>query len=542
MSDELHILLIEDNPADIRTIKELLREAKDKVYIVDHSDTMTAGLEVLSSSAINVVLLDINLHDCRGIDSLERFIFLAADVPVIIMTGLEDETAAINAVKSGAQDYLVKGQVGRRLLLRSIHYSIERKKTDIQLRASEARARAISDSSIDGIIVMDGEGVITYFNKAAERVFGYTEQEVLGMKLHDMMVSEKARLQYYRKLPVFDETGQCEVIGKTLELTGTKKDGSTFPLELSVSSFRINNKWHSAGTVRDITRRKQMEEQLRMTAITDELTGLFNRRGFFRLAEQQCKLADRTKRKMSLLYIDLNDMKAINDTLGHDAGDRALIDSAAILKKTFRESDIMARIGGDEFAVLLTEHSDVDIDSISIGNLRTSTGIFNQENKRDYIVSFSIGSAHFDPANPCSSGELLLKADAAMYEDKKRFHEQRLENTSWTEKRSHPRVAVINGYQVSLNGESRSIVKNISLSGICLMTPEKMPPDSEHEINIVTPESEALVPRGKVVWSRHLNNGSNSQHSYETGLEFIRLDGDLENSLEKLISGLTIGR
>lgn len=542
MSDELHILQIEDNPGDVRIIKELLREAKDRVYIIEHAGTLETGLKILSSSAIDVILLDLNLPDFNGIDSLERVISLAADVPVIIMTGLEDETAAINAVKSGAQDYLVKGQVGRRLLLRSIHYSIERKKTDVQLRASEARARAISDSSLDGIIVMDGDGVITYFNKAAERVFGYAEHEVLGRRLHDVMVSEKARQQYYRKLPAFDETGQCEVIGKTLELTGTRKDGSKFPLELSISSFRIKNKWHSAGTVRDITRRKQLEEQLRMTAITDELTGLFNRRGFFRLAEQQCKLANRTKRKMSLLYIDLNDLKTINDTLGHDTGDRALIDCAAILKKTFRESDILARIGGDEFAVLLTEHSDVDIDSIVIGNLRTNTGIFNQEIKRNYMVSFSIGSAHFDPADPCSAGDLLLRADTAMYEDKKQYHEQRVKDPSWKENRLHSRVAVINGYKVSLDGKNGMIVKNISLGGICLVLPEMVSRDAEYEINITTPENEDLFPRGKVVWFRQVNNGSSGPCSYEAGLQFVGKNADIDNALTKLISVLMVGR
>ena len=540
MSAELHILLIEDNPADVRIIQELLRDAKDRVYTVHHAGTLTAGLEVLSASAIDVVMLDLNLPDFSGIDSLGRVVSLADNVPVIIMTGLEDETAALNAVKNGAQDYLVKGQVGRRLLLRSIHYSIERKKMEVRLRASEAQARAISDSSLDGIIVMDGDGVIRYFNKAAERVFGYTEHEILGRKLHDMMVSEKARMQYYRKLPVFSETGQCEVLGKTVELTGTRKDGSRFPLELSVSSFRINNKWHSAGTVRDITRRKQMEEQLRMTAITDELTGLFNRRGFFRLAEQQCKMAARTKRRMTLLYIDLNNMKSINDSLGHNAGDRALVDSAAILKKTFRESDILARIGGDEFAVFLTEHVDADIDSIVIGNLRTNAGILNQEKNREYLLSFSIGSAHFDPALPCSAEALLLKADAAMYEDKKRYHDQYVSKPSWEEKRSHSRVAVINGYQASLDGNNGMIIKNISLGGICLITPETMPPDSEHEIKIVTPENEALVPHGKVVWSRHINNGSNDRY-YETGLEFVRLNTDIENLLVKLIRDISVG-
>ena len=172
---------------------------------------------------------------------------------------------------------------------------------------------------------------------------------------------------------------------------------------------------------RDISARKKMEEKLKTSTLTDELTGLLNRRGFFTLSEQQCKLADRTKRRLSLLYLDLNDMKNINDKFGHETGDQALIDTAGILKKSFRGSDIIARIGGDEFSILLTEPPETGIESIVINNVQDNLKAFNKKSRRNYKLSISMGFAHFDPECRCSVGELLNRADASMYEDKKKY-------------------------------------------------------------------------------------------------------------------------
>jgi diguanylate cyclase (GGDEF)-like protein len=176
--------------------------------------------------------------------------------------------------------------------------------------------------------------------------------------------------------------------------------------------------------VREITRRKKMEKKLRETSITDELTGLFNRRGFFTLAEQQCRLSNRSRRRMSLLYLDLDGMKTINDELGHKEGDQALIDTATILKKTFRSSDIIARIGGDEFAVLLTESHEPDMEAIIIDHVQTNLNIFNQLGGHNYELMLSMGLADYDPHNPCSVDDLLKRADELMYLDK-RHHKRR---------------------------------------------------------------------------------------------------------------------
>jgi len=296
----------------------------------------------------------------------------------------------------------------------------KQKMAEEALQKSEARSRAISDSSIDGIVVIDGRGVITYFNRAAEEIFGYTSEEVVGKELHNILVSEHARKTYYEKLPDFERTGQCQVIGKILELTAIRKDRSRFPVELSISSFHLDGQWYSAGTVRDITERKKMEERLLTASITDPLTGLMNRRGFMDFAEKQIDIARRAKKNLSIIFLDLNEMKNINDTLGHRAGDQALMDIAELLRKIFRSSDIIARIGGDEFTALIVDPQRADIEKIINNKIQNSLKTHNKKMKRDYRLSVSMGFAHFNPKRPSSIGRLMAQADSLMYEDKQR--------------------------------------------------------------------------------------------------------------------------
>ncbi|HAM52455.1 MAG TPA: diguanylate cyclase response regulator [Nitrospiraceae bacterium] len=162
----------------------------------------------------------------------------------------------------------------------------------------------------------------------------------------------------------------------------------------------------------------KLQEKLRMMAITDELTGLCNRRGFFTLAEQQLKLAMRHKKGIFMLYADLDGLKSINDTFGHQEGDRALSDAASILKKTCRESDIVARVGGDEFAVIPLGHTVDQIGTITT-RLQKNIENHNEKGKRQYTLSMSFGVSYFDPENPCSIDELVAHADTVMYEHKK---------------------------------------------------------------------------------------------------------------------------
>ncbi len=164
---------------------------------------------------------------------------------------------------------------------------------------------------------------------------------------------------------------------------------------------------------------KKQAEQLKELALVDELTGLNNRRGFMTLAEQQIKIADRNKSDLTLVYFDLDNFKTINDTLGHAEGDRVLVLAANLLRDTFRQSDILGRMGGDEFVALITDHRDPDENSLR-ERLEENLKRFNSQSELNYELATSIGITVRRPESPCSLSELLEQSDMAMFEDKTR--------------------------------------------------------------------------------------------------------------------------
>ncbi len=177
-----------------------------------------------------------------------------------------------------------------------------------------------------------------------------------------------------------------------------------------------------ARAIRYARERHRMTSELRKLALVDELTGLNNRRGFMMVAEHHAKLADRDRSAFEVLFIDLNNMKKINDTLGHQGGDRALTETADLLRKTFRESDVLGRVGGDEFCVLLAaDPAKGDGSGQAAGaaiRLRDNLERHNAASTTPFELSLSIGGATYDPDEPESIDDLLARADQAMYEEK----------------------------------------------------------------------------------------------------------------------------
>jgi len=166
----------------------------------------------------------------------------------------------------------------------------------------------------------------------------------------------------------------------------------------------------------------ELQEKVRTMAVTDELTGLYNRRGFFSLVEQLLKLCKREKKGIFMLYTDIDNLKKINDTFGHKEGDMALIDIANILRKNYRESDIIARIGGDE-VVVIPVGTTKESAEIATSRLKKSLETRNTKTNHSYKISLSFGLAYYDPENPCSIDDLLAQGDKLMYEQKR--HKQK---------------------------------------------------------------------------------------------------------------------
>ena len=288
MSDKpIRVLLVEDNLGDVRLIREALGSIDPMSIELLHTDSLAASL---AQDNVDAVLLDLSLPDSQGLETLIKMHAQMPDAPIVVLTGLEDETLAIRAVHVGAQDYLIKGQTDGHLLRHALRYAIERQRLQIELR------------------------------------------------------------------------------------------------ELSLQ---------------------------------DDLTGLRNRRGFMTLAEHRLKIARRNLYRIFLLYIDVDGLKKINDRLGHKQGDAALIETAHLLQATFRESDITARLSGDEFAVLVGDMMDDNADKLE-ERLQTNLAANNQKANRSYQLSLSVGIAYYEPGSTESIDDLLERADALMYDEKRR--------------------------------------------------------------------------------------------------------------------------
>jgi diguanylate cyclase (GGDEF)-like protein/PAS domain S-box-containing protein len=295
-------------------------------------------------------------------------------------------------------------------------YITKLKKSEETLKISENRFRDIADNALEWIWEVDAEGKYTYASQAVEKILGHKPEEVLGNHFYDLFhPDDREEL----KTAAFDAMNAKQSFREFVN-RNVHKEGHV--VWLSTSGIPILDKDGKLlgyrGADADITERIKLEESLKTAATTDELTGLLNRRGFYTIADQHCKIAARNKLHMALIYADLDNMKKINDTLGHIQGDEALLETANMLKNTFRQSDIVARIGGDEFAVLLVGSSEPIVDSIVITHIQDNLRIFNDQSDRSYELSLSMGVALYDPEHPLTINELLNQADKLMYEQK----------------------------------------------------------------------------------------------------------------------------
>ena len=288
-------------------------------------------------------------------------------------------------------------------------------KTEKSLRKSEELYRTLVEHASDMVFRTDENGCFTFVNSAVPRITRYKEEELIG-KLYTVLIRPDMRdtaLKFfdgqlaeglpntYSEYPIITKEGREVWVGQNTQ----------FVMEDGRVSRQV--------VARDITERKKMEAEILALSITDPLTGLQNRRGFLSLAGQQLKVAERNKTGMLLFFADLDGLKWINDTLGHEEGDKALIEVATVLKETFRTSDIIARLGGDEYAVLAGNIAEVNAVIINT-RLRTLIETQNNRQNRKYRLSISVGYSRYDPENPCSIEELIASADKLMYEQKQK--------------------------------------------------------------------------------------------------------------------------
>ena len=285
---------------------------------------------------------------------------------------------------------------------------------------SAKRFQDLLDHLPVGVYRTTPDGRIIEANQALADMLGYESHEDLkDVNVKDFYVRAEDRSEHLKML---DERGTFFT-----EFELRRKDGQTiwgrdYPRAVIQSGKEVK---YYDGVLLDITKQKKAETELNdalnkleTLSLIDDLTGLYNRRGFFTIAVEHFKMADRQRAKMFLLFMDLDNLKSINDTYGHHQGDQALVGIADILRSTFRDSDVKGRMGGDEFAVFLIGASREGMESAEL-RLKKNIQTFNESEKNPFRLSVSIGVSHYDPLHPCTIDELLVRADKIMYEEKR---------------------------------------------------------------------------------------------------------------------------
>ena len=302
-------------------------------------------------------------------------------------------------------------------LLLTLLAAYSRNKSSQALFESERRLTAMSKASHDALMIINSSGSITFWNPAAEKMFGYTQDEIIGKDLHELLTLPEDRRKANHNMPAFAKSGKGQVLDSVMEMQAVRKSGKVFPVERAVSSFHFNNQWFAVGSVRDITQRKKAEARLIEMATTDVLTGIANRRHYLAQSTKQFKISSRYEKSFCVLMFDLDHFKRINDSYGHNIGDRVLKVVAACMKQTLRDTDIMGRIGGEEFAVSMPE-TRLEQAKMVAERLRkaiATSKVDVDKSQIQFTASFGIS----EYSENTKSVEMLLKqADEALYQAK----------------------------------------------------------------------------------------------------------------------------
>lgn len=298
------------------------------------------------------------------------------------------------------------------------NFSLEREREQFkqELLASEERARLVLDNSLDAIINIDHIGMVTEWSHAAVQIFGYQRDEAIGQDLAQLIIPEIDREAHHQGMRRVLTTHHTKMIGKRVEVNALRKDGSEFPVEMTIAQIRRGETIFFSAFIRDITQRRQSERQIQHLAHFDVLTNLPNRIMLQDHFNYALSLAKRNNGNLAVIFLDLDHFKDINDNLGHSVGDMLLVELTRRLKLLLREEDTLSRLGGDEFILVLP-----DADANGVTNVAQKLLTTMAEPYRiapyEFTVTGSIGIALY-PNDGNDLGTLSQKADTAMYRAK----------------------------------------------------------------------------------------------------------------------------
>lgn len=254
----IRVLLLEDTDVDAQVVESVLRRYSFAVHRARH---LTDALIALRSDEFDVILSDLGLPDSDGLATVEALRQQAPATPLVVMTGRDDESTALRAVATGAQDYLVKGSTDANALVRAMRYAVERGRATEEISVSEARMRTILEGALDAVVTINQQGLIVRWNRSAEEIFGRLRCEVLGRPMAELIIPERFRSAHHRALRAFIDTGDVSSIGKRVEWIALRADGSEFPIEVRITAEGDSSGVTFTAFISDITERRRAEEE-----------------------------------------------------------------------------------------------------------------------------------------------------------------------------------------------------------------------------------------------------------------------------------------
>ena len=400
-------------------LREMFNEQGFQKAELTHVECMGEAEKHLADREVDIVLLDLGLPDAQGVGAVRRVRAAAPRIPLVVLTGSDDESMATQALQEGAQDYLIKGQIDGRSLFRALRYAVERKALEEALFVEKERAQVTLNCIGDAVVCTEISGNITFLNLVAEKMTGWSWQEAAGRPMAEVFRILDATSRETTPNPMERAIGQNRTVHLPSNCILVRRDGLEIPIEDSVAPIH-DRQGQATGAVivfRDVSAAREMALQMTHSAQHDFLTGLPNRMLLNDRVNQAITLAPRHNKKVAVLFLDLDGFKHINDSLGHPIGDKLLQSIAKRLVDCVRGSDTVSRQGGDEFVVLLSEMEQSEDAAISALRILQAVAEAHSIDQHDLHVTTSIGVSVY-PDDGQDAETLIKNADTAMYQAK----------------------------------------------------------------------------------------------------------------------------